>query len=153
HAKQFLAAVAAALGLCTSPSATFAAQATTLPDAAELRTMTARFAPVDIRVDLSRMPANERKALGEIIRAAQIIDAIYLRQVAPHNETQLLLLLQDHTPLGQARLQYFLINKGPWSELDLDRPFVPGAGERPAQAGFYPADATRAEIEAWMGSL
>lgn len=145
--------MATGLALCTSPSATAAEQAAALPDAAELRTMTARFAPVDIRVDLSRMPANERRALAEIIRAAQIIDALYLRQVAPHNETELLLLLQDHTPLGQARLQYFLINKGPWSELDLNRPFIPGVGERPAQAGFYPADATRAEIEAWMGSL
>ena len=120
------------------------AQAAPLPDATELKAMTARFAPVDIRIDLSHMPANERQALASIIRAAQIIDALYLRQVAPHNETQLLLLLQDRSPLGQARLQYFLINKGPWSELDLNRPFLPGVGERPAQGGFYPADATRA---------
>ena len=147
HGRLVLAALSTGLALAAD------VQAAPLPDAAELRTMTARFAPVDIRVDLSRMPANERRALTEIIRAAQIIDAIYLRQVAPQNETQLLLLLQDHTPLGEARLTYFLINKGPWSELDLNRPFLPGVGERPAQAGFYPADATRAEIETWMASL
>ena len=123
------------------------------PGAAELRTMAARFAPVDVRVDLSALPANERQALAAIIRAAQIIDAIYLRQVGPRNGAQLLALLQDHSPLGQARLQYFLINKGPWSELDLNRPFLPGVAERPSQANFYPIDATRAEVETWLDSL
>jgi hypothetical protein len=146
HAKLILAALATGLALAANVQAA-------APTGAELHTMAARFAPVDIRVDLTRMPANERRALTAIIRAAQIIDAIYLRQVAPQNETLLLTLLRDHTPLGQARLQYFLINKGPWSELDLNRPFLPGVGERPAQAGFYPADATRAEVEAWLNTL
>ena len=123
------------------------------PGLAELQSMTARFAPVDVRVDLSQLPANERRALASIVRAAQIIDALYLRQVSPRNEAQLLALLQDHSPLGQARLHYFMINKGPWSELDLNRPFLPGVDERPAQANFYPADATRAEVETWLNSL
>ena len=123
------------------------------PGAAELHAMAARFAPVDIRVDLAELPSNERQALAAIIHAAQIIDAIYLRQVSPRNESLLLTLLQDHSPLGQARLEYFLINKGPWSELDLNRTFLPGVDERPAQANFYPADASRAAIEAWLNSL
>ncbi len=123
------------------------------PGAADLHTMAARFAPVDIRVDLTQLPANERQALAAIIHAAQIIDAIYLRQVSPRNESLLLTLLQDRSPLGQARLEYFLINKGPWSELDLNRTFLPGVDERPAQANFYPTDATRAEVEAWLNGL
>jgi hypothetical protein len=129
------------------------AAAAATPGAAELHTMAARFAPVDIRVDLGELPPNEQQALAAIIHAAHIIDAIYLRQVSPLNEAQLLSLLQDHSPLGQARLDYFLINKGPWSELDLNRSFLPGVGERPAQANFYPADATRAEVEGWLNSL
>jgi hypothetical protein len=88
-----------------------------------------------------------------MISAGRIIDALYLRQVAPRNESQLLELLQDGTPLGQARLRYFLINKGPWSELDDNRPFLPGVGARPEQANYYPVDATRAQVEAWLGSL
>ncbi len=123
------------------------------PGLAELQTMTARFAPVEVRVDLSKLPVNERQALTAMVRAAQIIDALYLRQVSPRSESQLLALLQDGSPLGQARLRYFMINKGPWSELDLNRPFLPGVGERPSQANFYPADATRAEIDAWLNSL
>jgi hypothetical protein len=129
------------------------AAAVVTPDTAELRTMAARFAPVEIRVDLAQLPPNERQALAAIIHAAQIIDAIYLRQVSPRNESLLLSLLQDRSPLGQARLEYFLINKGPWSELDLNRTFLPGVGERPEQANFYPADATRGEVEAWLNAL
>ncbi len=123
------------------------------PGVAALQTMTARFAPVDVRVDLSQLPVNERQALAAMVRAAQIMDALYLRQVSPRNESQLLALLQDGSPLGQARVRYFMINKGPWSELDVNEAFVPGVGERPAQANFYPVDATRGEVETWLKSL
>ena len=119
----------------------------TLP---ELQTMTARYAPVDVRVDTSALPDNERQALVRIIQAAQLIDALYLRQVSPANYSLLLSLLNDRTPLGQARLQYFLIEKSPWSSLDQDKPFLPGVGPKPPQANFYPADATRAEVEKWL---
>lgn len=115
--------------------------------------MTARFAPVDVRVDLSPLPENERQALVRIIQAAQIIDALYLRQVSATNESRLLTLLNDRSPLGEARLRYFLVNKGPWSELDENEPFLPGVGPKPPQANFYPADATRAEVDSWLNGL
>jgi hypothetical protein len=123
------------------------------PSLPELQKMTARFAPVDVRVDLSPLPPNERQALVKIIEAAQIVDALFLRQRSPSNEALLLQQLDDRTPLGQARLQYFLINRGPWSELDEDRVFLPGAAPKPPQANYYPGDATKAEIDAWMNSL
>jgi Peptidase family M49 len=134
--------------LCLSGSAL--AQTPSLP---ELQKMTARFAPVEVRVDLSQLPANERQALVKIIQAAQIVDALFLGQRAPSNPAWLMSLLSDHTPLGQARLQYFLINRGPWSELDEDRSFLPGISPKPEQGNFYPADATRAEVDTWMNSL
>ncbi len=122
----------------------------TLP---ELQAMSARYAPVDLRVDVSGLPGNERQALVRIIQAARIIDALYLRQVSASNESRLLALLNDHSPLGQARLHYFLLNKGPWSELDENAPFLPGVGPKPPQVNYYPADATRAEVESWLDSL
>jgi hypothetical protein len=124
--------------------------APTLP---ELQEMTARYAPVDVRVDVSPLPENERQALVKIIEAAQIVDALFLRQRSAGNEARLLDLLNDSTPLGQARLRYFVINKGPWSELDSNRSFLPGIGPKPLQGNFYPADATRAEVQTWMNSL
>jgi len=115
--------------------------------------MSARFAPVDVRVDVSQLPENERAALVRIIKASQIIDALYMRQVSASNEPRLLALLNDRTPLGQARLQYFIVNRGPWSELDEQKPFLPGVEARPPQGNFYPADATRSELEKWLNTL
>jgi len=69
------------------------------------------------------------------------------------NEALLLELLEDKSSLGQARLRYFLINKGPWSRLDGNQPFVPGVPSKPAGANFYPAGAAKAEIEAWLNTL
>jgi hypothetical protein len=123
------------------------------PAAAELAAMAARFAPVDIVVPLTGLPASEQAALGKMIGAARILNGIYLGQIAPGNAARLVRLAADPTPLGRARLEYFEINKGAWSMLDRDAPFLPGVGPRPEQGGFYPADATRAEVEAWFATL
>jgi hypothetical protein len=113
----------------------------------------ARFAPTEIAADVRALPAGERQALVEMIRAAQVMDAIFLEQVWAGNEAMLLDLLDDHSETGKARLHYFLINKGPWSRLDGNEPFVPGAPPKPASANYYPADATREDIERWIASL
>jgi hypothetical protein len=123
------------------------------PDVPQLQKMSSRLAPVDIRVDLSTLPENEQQALARIIQAAQVLDAVFLRQVSARNESRLMLLVNDTTPLGKARLDYFMINKGPWSALDANAPFLPGVEPKPPQANFYPADATRAEVDTWMNSL
>jgi hypothetical protein len=123
------------------------------PDLAQIQKMSSRLAPVDIRVDVSSLPDNERQALIRIIQAAQILDAVYLRQVSARNEARLLQLLTDTSPLGKARLDYFIVNKGPWSALDDNQPFLPGVEPKAPQGNFYPADATRAEVDAWMSSL
>jgi hypothetical protein len=134
--------------------AALAASATPVPqDAAQLEAMAARFAPVDIGADLRALPANERQALARLIEAARIVDVLFLRQSWAGNESLLLELIGDASPRGRARLHYFLINKGPWSRLDLDAPFIPGVPAKPGGANFYPAGATRDEVEAWHRTL
>jgi len=127
--------------------------AATVPDAPHLKTMTARFAPVDLGADIGALPANERQALARMVDAARIFDALFLRQVWAGNETMLMTLVRDQSDLGRARLHYFMINKGPWSRLDHNEPFIPGAPKKPEQANFYPAGATKAEVEAWTKAL
>ena len=124
-----------------------------MPDLAKLQSMTARFAPVDITADISRLPAGEQKALAKLVEAARIMDTLFLRQVWAGNENMLQQLQKDTSPLGKARLHYFLINKGPWSRLDENAPFIPGAPHKPEGANFYPAGATKAEVEAWIKTL
>ena len=115
--------------------------------------MTARFVPVDLAADVTGLEANERRALALLVKAATVFDALYLRQVWAGNETMLLALLGDISDAGRARLRYFLINRGPWSRLDDNVPFVPGAPPKPPQANFYPSGATKEDVEAWMQTL
>jgi hypothetical protein len=123
------------------------------PDAAALRRADARFAPVDLRVDLSRLPPSERAALAKLVEAARVMDALFLRQVWAGNEALLLELTRDETPLGRARLAAFLRYKGPWSRLDEDRALVPGVPPKPPEANFYPAGATKQDVERWLAAL
>jgi hypothetical protein len=129
------------------------AQEARVPDTARLQSMTARFAPTNIRADLSRLSAADRQVLAKLVEAAKLIDALYLRQVWVGNEAMLLELAQSQTPEGRARLHYFLVNKGPWSRLDHDEVFVPGAPPKPAGANFYPDGVPKAELERWIQSL
>ena len=125
---------------------------TSLPDLDTLHAMTARFAPVSVAADLATLDAPERRVLAMLVDAVRVLDDLYLDQVWADNRATLARLHEDRTALGQARLRYFLINKGPWSRLDHDRPFLPDVPPKPAGAGFYPADATRDEVAAWLAS-
>jgi hypothetical protein len=118
-----------------------------------LQAMARRFAPADLSADISALPANERQALAKLVEAARVFDALFLRQVWAGNESMLLELVRDQSEMGRARLHYFLINKGPWSRLDENETFIAGAPHKPEQGNFYPAGATKQDVEAWINSL
>jgi Peptidase family M49 len=132
-----------------------------MPTLAELQKMTARFAPAEIGADLSGLPKHERDAVARLVDAARIMDALFLRQVWAGNDAMLQELAQKASmPVGPrasrtaaARLHAFLLNKGPWDRLDHNVPFVPGAPAKPAGANFYPAGATREDVQQWLDGL
>jgi Peptidase family M49 len=121
--------------------------------AGDIARKASRFAPTDIAADLSGLAESERRALSHMIRASQVMDALFLEQVWAGNEAMLVDLLRDQSDEGKARLHYFLINKGPWSRLDHNEPFVAAAPPKPASANYYPSGATKEEIEKWIQSL
>ncbi len=145
-------AAVAALGL-TLPLLAQTAAPQKVPDEAELKRMDARFAPVDIVADLSTLPVHEQQALARMVEAARYMDVLFMRQVWSGNETLQQRLLEDRSGVGQARLDSFQRNKGPWSRLDHGAVFIPGAPPKPAQGAFYPLDATKEEVDAWLKSL
>jgi hypothetical protein len=159
--KQIAMSVAliSTLAACnTAPSATSettarSASAAGSHAASDLGAKIARFAPTDITADLSGLPTNERQALTHMIKAAQVMDALFLEQVWAGNEALLVELLRDDSETGRERLHYFLINKGPWSRLDHNEPFIAGVPAKPASANFYPAGATKEEVATWIESL
>jgi hypothetical protein len=138
---------------CTAAAVFVRAQEASVPDAAMLQTMAARFAPTEISADISKLSANDRRVLARLVEASKIVDALFLRQVWAGNDAMLLDLLRDQSPAGRARLHYFQINKGPWSRLDHNAVFVPGAPPKPAAANFYPAGASKADLERWIATL
>jgi hypothetical protein len=140
---------------CLTPLGTgLAADASSpTPGLTRLNAMAARFAPVPLEVSLAGLPEGERQALARLVEAARVMDGLFLRQVSAGNESLLVTLAQDSSLLGRARLHYFLINKGPWSRLDENAPFLTGVREKPLSANFYPAGAKKEEVEAWMKGL
>jgi hypothetical protein len=134
---------------------TTAAQAApAVPDLAELKTMTARFAPTPLRVDLSGLSAGDRKAVEKLVEAAKIVNTIFMEQFWSGDLETYRNLQGEKTPLGKARLDYFWINKGPWSEIDQYAAFLPGVPARKLPgANFYPEKMTKEEFEGWVKTL
>jgi hypothetical protein len=144
------------LSACRSQEATVPATQTAQSaqsQPSDLAPKIARFAPTDIVADVSKLSPPDRRALAKLIEASKVLDGIYLRQVWVGNEAMLVDLARDGSPARRDRLHYFLINKGPWSRLDHDEPFIPGAPPKPEGANFYPVGASKAEIEKWIQSL
>jgi len=113
-----------------------------------------RFAPTYIGADTSHLSAANRAALQKLVEAAQIVDRIYARQVWSGNEALRTRLEADTSPEGQERLHYYNINRGPWSKLDHDAPFISDVPrERPPGANYYPEDMSKEEFTSWVATL
>src|SRR5580700_638869 len=125
-----------------------------VPDLADLNRMIARFTPAELRADTLQLSAGDRQALAKLLEAARIIDEIFITQLWSGNPALHARLLKDTSPLGKARLHYFDLNKGPWSDLDDHEAFLPGAPPKKLPgANFYPEDMTRDEFETWAFKL
>ena len=157
RSRQLAAVLALAAVLvagCTTPL-----PSATPPQTDPLEAKIAQFAPVEISADTAALPPNEQQALAAMVKAAQLVDGLFLEQVWAGNPSVLTTLAGDRSAAGRARLHYFLINKGPWDRLDHNKAFVTGAASallppaKPPQANFYPADASKDEIEKWIAGL
>jgi len=128
--------------------------AATIPNLDELNRMIARYAPAEITADTSKLAPGDKQALAKLIEAARVINDIFVTQLWSGSASMRAQLARDTSPLGKARLHYFDLNNGPWSDLDEHDAFVPGAPPRKLPgANFYPEDMTKAEFEAWLKKL
>jgi len=124
------------------------------PGVNELKQMAARFAPTPLKVDTSALSPGDKQALVKLIQASQVVNHLFMAQLWSGNLALYHKLQQEKTPLGQARFDYFWINKGPWSEIDQHKAFLPGVPEKkPEGANFYPKDMTKEEFESWVNTL
>jgi hypothetical protein len=125
-----------------------------MPGLAQLQKMTDRFASTPMRVDTSKLSSGDQQALVKLIEAARLLDDLFMRQMWSGNFALYSRLQKDMTPLGKARLHYFWLNKGPWSDIDDYKAFLPGVPPRKLPgANFYPEKMSKEDFESWVATL
>ncbi len=117
--------------------------------AADVDERLARFAPTELRADLSGLAEENRRVLAELVVAARLMDEIFLRQVWAGNAGLRERLAGLTGPGTETASTYFAVNFGPWDRLDEMEPFV-GVRAHPPGAGYYPEDLTKEEFENWL---
>ncbi|MEM7282436.1 MAG: Zn-dependent hydrolase [Pseudomonadota bacterium] len=102
---------------------------------------TDKYAVVDLTADLSGYSNDQKQMLRLLIQASEVMDELFwLQSYGPNDE-----LLNG---INNDALQRFTqINYGPWDRLDADIPFLPGVGNKPLGAQFYPSDMSKQEFE------
>jgi len=127
---------------------------TRFPDAAQLDQLAARFSPTPLQVDISRLSSADKQALPKLIEAARLQNVVFMKQYWSGDLATYEKLKADKSLLGAARLRYFWINKGPWSNLEGNTAFMPGVPPRkPEGANFYPDGMTKSQFETWLKSI
>lgn len=127
---------------------------TDFPNQVELEKMAARFAPTSLRVDTSGLSSSDRQALIKLIQAARVLNDIFLKQLWDGNPALFARLQKDASPLGKARLNYFWINKGPWSDIDQFKAFLPDVPPiKLPGVNFYPENMSKEAFERWVAQL
>lgn len=107
----------------------------------------ARFAPTEVTAKTEALTPDDRQALAKIVEASKLLDPLFLRQVWAGNPA-----LEATLESGSELAHYFRVNKGPWSRLDHNEPFVPGVPSKPKGAGFYPENMSKEEFEKWAAT-
>jgi hypothetical protein len=109
----------------------------------DMKTKLDEFAVVKLTTDLTKLSNNEKKMIPYLIEIAQIMDDIYWQQTWGDKQTFLEEIKYPNTR------RFAEINYGPWDRLGNNAPFVPGIGEKPKGANFYPRDMSKEEFEKW----
>ena len=108
----------------------------------EMTARLAKYTPVRLTADLSRLTGNERQMIPLLIDAAKAMDEIFWIEAYGAKDS-LFRVLAD----VDAR-RFVEINYGPWDRLDGNAPFLDGVPTKPRGANFYPTDMDTAEFNA-----
>lgn len=107
----------------------------------------AEFAEFKLTANIDDLSSNQKQLLSILFEVADIMDGLFWKQ-AYGNKEEALALSDDS--LTQ---KFIEINYGPWERLNGNKPFIPGVGEKPAGANFYPKDMTIEEFNAFDNPL
>jgi hypothetical protein len=118
-------------------------------DVMRLEEKISKFVETEITYDKSLLDEKQKKVVTYLYQAAQIMDALFLKQVYSKNETIKDKLKTSTNTKDLKTLELFNIMFGPFDRLEHDLPFY-GTGNKPLGANFYPEDLTKEEFQKWI---
>lgn len=127
------------------------AAATEAAAASPLAASRAKIARIEMTPDVSFLSAEEKQVVNLLIEAGDLMSEIYLRQVSEDNPATRAAIAASDSPDKAALLDMFDLHFGPWDTLEEGKPFF-GDRPAPAGAGFYPADLTKADFDAYLAA-
>ena len=101
------------------------------------------YARIELKADLSRFSENDRKMMGYLCDAADIMNDLFWKQAFTGDKDHLLSAIKNDTLRKFAEINY-----GPWDRLDGNKPFLNGYVQKPLGANFYPGEMTSEEFDA-----
>ena len=108
----------------------------------------AKLATIEMKVDTSYLSAEERQVVNLLNQAANLMSEIYKRQATPDYDKLRAEVAAKNDPKLLEKFDAFF---GPWDSIEDNKPFF-GDKERPAGAGFYPADLTKDELDKYIAA-
>ena len=145
----FLISMVGILSSCKAKKEKTAEQVPPLVKAPDIQQHLAKFSPTEITLDEHILSAEDRALLNKFIGAAQLIDRIFWNQAYPPGTAIKEQLEKSTLPEDKDYLRFLNINFGPFDRQDENKPFI-GTAQKPAGAGFYPADLTKQEFEDYL---
>ena len=113
-------------------------------EVSELQQKVDEYAEYTLSSDLvNELSVNEKKLIPIFIEIAQIMDDLFWEQNFGLENRASLDTLTD-----PAMKAFAMIHYGAWDGLDEEKPFIPGYGEKPLGATFYPLDMDSNEFAA-----
>ncbi|MDB5692762.1 MAG: hypothetical protein JWO81_1825 [Alphaproteobacteria bacterium] len=119
------------------------------PAGYDLHTQRTKMARVVMNPNAAFLNAEERDVVNLLIRAAALMDPIYLRQTAADNPATRAAILRSRRADRALLLDWFDLNFGPWDVLADNHAFW-GSAPLPPGGGLYPKDLTKEAFDAYL---
>lgn len=136
-----IAAVAVTMGLAACSGRNEA------PEAKTMTLQRTKYVEVALTSNLfSKLTDKERAMVPLLIDACREMDSIFWRESYGDRDGLLASIVDPELR------RFAEVNYGPWDRLNANAPFLPGVGEKPKGAGYYPADMTNEEFDMAAGT-
>jgi hypothetical protein len=116
-----------------------------------LATELAKFRPVRMPFDKTKLSAREQQLVNKLVEASQCLESAYWRQSDPEGLALYHSLAGSTAPRDVQLRRFLMINGSRYDLIANDAPFV-GTTPEPPGRGFFPADMARDEFDKYVAA-